>query len=334
MTTLLIATLVFVASLVSYSANATEVTGSACRDCSLSEARKKAIQLAAPTIQCQLPAGQTEMTPGNHECFSQSKKYYVYSKSNARLHAFLLYHSNQNASSPSELQLKVDTFTPTTAIQKAVKTSIEWHDAMKAALQHLSSEFTRSVHAPTERLLNASTSSYIRGADSDSSCSGNPSYRALYDAFSPGFKGDLQLQLNQELTTLDLGHYGFFEKNRITESGVEAVFQGVSVNFSIDYATQSDHAKFTYGWLTPALANTDYEAPHIVFTLGVDRFGVFANLNEDLSKVDGTTIANLRNSPVSGDQSNGLSSCAAKALHMFFDSNMKSSPIYAGESGD
>lgn len=333
MTASLIATATLVASLVGYDPYATEVTGNACRHCSLAEARQKAIQLAAPAIQCQSLAERTEIISSKQECFSQSETYYVYSKDNNRLHAFLLYHSNQGASSPSDLQLRVDTFAPTVAAQKAVMTSVKWHDAMKAGLHQLSSEFTRAINAPTERVLNASRMSYIRSADSSNSpCSSNPSYRALYDAFSPGFKSDLQQQLNQKLNTLNLGHHGLFEKRRITDSGVKAVFGGVAVSLSIDYATQTDHAEFTYDWLMSAQAEPDNKPPRIVFNLGVDKFGVFARLNERLSEVDGITIGNLTGSSASGDRNNGLSSCAAKALRIFFGSHIKSKTTYTGKS--
>lgn len=212
----LVTIITVIVSLTSYSAHAAVVNGNACESCSLSEAQQIAIQVATPVIQCQPPNGETGITIGNQECYSQPKKYYVYSKTNDNLYGFSLYHFNQGANSPFNLQLKVDVFTPSTTIRNAVVTSIAWHNEMKVGLEHLSNAFTKAVNSPSENLLKQSSMSYTRSATSGSSCSSHPSYRALYDALSPGFKADLQLQMNQELNTLNLRHYGHFERVRLT----------------------------------------------------------------------------------------------------------------------
>lgn len=322
---------ILIVTFFSASAVAQTVDVFACENCTQSQAQNIALQSATPLVTCRPPDNETVITIDNQQCFSQARNYYVFNRSSKQLYAFSVYHTNQGGG-PLDLQLRVNSFTPTSAVTDAIRDTFGWYESRRAGLETLAERLSETFTHPTQqapfRRSNASFMTQAAGA----TCEEHPSYRAIRDAFSPGFRGDIQLRLNEEYKTLNLQHYQHFQRVRLTGAGVQAQYRGIGVNASFEYADINPYLVYTYNWLTASMVDQDYRAPRVVFTMGIDEHGVWARLNERLTVIDGVDIETLRNPLSSTYGDNEVTPCTAEALSTIFDSTVETPPG-AGSGG-
>lgn len=303
-----------------------------CADCSLSQAKEIALQKATPRIICQAPHGQDEISEENQQCFSQPSRFHVLDKSRNRVYGFSFSHFNQGMQE-WDLRLQVNEISVSAAHKTAILETAELYDYVEHAFEHLSNKLSRRFTSPTQTNFTQSRMTAASFAPTASSCSSNPSYQAMYNAFSPAFRSDLVIDLNREYNTLGGNHHARFNSITFSDSTFYASTNGIGVEYRMGSTHTNRYIEFHYNWSNiPQFPDNS-----LVFTLSIDDHGVDATLNERMTLIDGVSIRQLRDPLGAREGKNQISKCAREALDVFFDSSTETDGggdgSYAGDGG-
>lgn len=314
-------------------AMADEVDVFGCENCSYSDAQTRAVQRATPVLQCFPPDGQTEITIDNQQCFSESKKFYVYVRSTQQIYGFHLYHTNQGGW-PIDMQLQVDDYTPSSQTLSAIQDAMSIYESKLSALSEISEELSENFSSPDQLQSSGSANSFNSfqmSSSSETQCERSGSYNAVKDAFSTTLKQTMFDRANDYYRTLDGGEFGDFQNMRLTGGGLSLQVGGVGVNASIEYVDGYQFIERRYSWVEGVADPANFEPSRVVFKLSLVEGVVQVDIDDNFTQIDGVSLASMKDQFATVDGQQVLSDCARDALDEYFPEST-SEPIDDGGS--
>lgn len=182
-------------------------------------------------------------------------------------------------------------------------------------LEFLANQHSVVLESSDDVVFARSTRDELKRLWGDFECIDDPSFQAIFNAFSPGFSSRITWELNDALFDLYQEDY---EEQFVEVGGMQGrvrthrLIENTEVNLFKPLT-------LSYNWTPDVEREAEHDSPLVVYDVSYQQSSIVVHVNETESRVEGLSLDQVKAALQAGSEgrNSGLSECALAAANIW-----------------